>query len=91
MICEKCASGNIKHYKQLRRDGVWVVCARCENGHNPVKSRPFYPVSEFDLASLPILGAAPTGVQPELIPYPVEEPYRPATLLDYVEWKRNLR
>lgn len=53
--CHICNSYEIKHYRQRRRDGVWVVTARCENGHIPIKGKPFYPVYQFDVDSLPIL------------------------------------
>lgn len=53
--CHICNSYEIKHYRQLRRDGVWVVTARCENGHIPIKGKPFYLVALFDVDKLPVL------------------------------------
>lgn len=31
--CQVCGNGKITHYRQIRKDGVSVVTARCENGH----------------------------------------------------------
>lgn len=59
ITCEKCGSVKIAFYKQKRVDGVWVVVARCENGHNPNKYKPFYPVYNFHLEDLPELQAVP--------------------------------
>ena len=56
---KKCQSKNVKFYKQQRVDRVWVVTARCENGHNPNKYKPFYPVYNFNLDTLPLLETAP--------------------------------
>lgn len=33
--CQVCGNGKITHYRQIRKDGVSVVTARCENGHIP--------------------------------------------------------
>jgi len=63
--CDKCNSAEITYYRQLRKDGVWVVTARCENGHHPITGKPFYPISQFDLKSLPVLGSQ-TEIQPQL-------------------------
>lgn len=63
--CGTCASQNITYYKQRRKDGVWVVTARCENGHHPIKGKPFYSVSDFDVESLPDLNSAPQDTQPD--------------------------
>lgn len=57
--CDKCQSENVKFYKQRRVDGVWVVVARCEHGHNPNKYKPFYPVYNFHLDTLPEVETAP--------------------------------
>jgi hypothetical protein len=53
--CQECGSTNIKYYRQMRKDHVWVVTARCENWHHPIKGKPFYPVSDFVLRDLPDL------------------------------------
>jgi hypothetical protein len=50
-----CGSKKITHYRQIRKDGVPVVTARCENGHIPERTRPFYPVAQFDVWKLPPL------------------------------------
>ena len=89
MNCDKCNSSQITYYKQRRKDGVMVVTARCENGHHPITGKPFYPISQFDISALPLLGSDTTP-QLELIPHKSESP-RPQTLLEYVEWKRNLK
>lgn len=41
ITCEKCGSKNITFYRQMRRDHVWTVTARCENMHVPNKYKPF--------------------------------------------------
>jgi hypothetical protein len=71
MRCDKCGSTAITYYKQRRKDGVIVVTARCENDHHPITGKPFYPISQFDIASLPMLGekAAP---QIEMFTMPAE-------------------
>lgn len=56
MNCHRCGDPNIIYYRQVRRDGISVVTARCSNGHIPELGRPFYPISQFDVMSLPILG-----------------------------------
>lgn len=61
MICDKCGDSEITFFRQMRRDFVWVVVARCKNGHNPNKYKPFYPVENYVLKDLPELK---TGVQP---------------------------
>ncbi len=53
--CHICKSTKIVHYRQIRRDGVTVVTARCENCHIPVKGKPFYPIYLFKLNELPLL------------------------------------
>lgn len=53
--CQVCGNGKITHYRQIRKDGVSVVTARCENGHIPIKGQPFYPVAQFNLDELPLL------------------------------------
>lgn len=54
--CHVCQSTKITHYRQIRKDGVTVVTARCENGHIPQKGKPFYPVYLFKVDKLPLLG-----------------------------------
>lgn len=89
MKCDRCGTTEVKHYKQRRRDGVWVVTARCENGHIPETGRPFYPISQFDISALPVLGSQ-KDEQPEL--FTTREIDRtPMSLIDYVEQKRNWR
>ncbi len=63
--CHICNSYEIKHYRQRRRDGVWVVTARCENDHIPVKGKPFYPLYLFDVDSLPILPSQEPDIKQE--------------------------
>ena len=53
--CEDCGSEKITFYKQVRKDGVVVVTARCENWHHPKHGKPFYPVYNFHLDKLPLL------------------------------------
>jgi hypothetical protein len=55
ITCHKCGSTNVTHYRQKRKDGEWVVTARCENGHIPEKGKPFYPKYQFDIPKLPPL------------------------------------
>lgn len=55
MKCDKCGSETILFYRQIRVDGVTVVTARCDKGHNPNKYKPFYPIYNFDLKKLPLL------------------------------------
>lgn len=93
IICHICQNATITHYRQKRVDGVTVITARCENGHIPEKGRPFYPLALFDITALPVL----PGQRDELMivkSLPMFEtqpqPERPQTLLEYVEWKRNL-
>ncbi len=59
ITCEKCNSKKVTFYKQQRIDGVWVVVARCENGHTPNKYKPFYPVYKFKVDELPNVETAP--------------------------------
>lgn len=90
ITCHICQSQNITHYRQKRKDGVWVVTARCENGHIPEKGKPFYSIAKFDIVSLPVLPGQEDNLQPvqqlELNPRHAE---LPETLLEYVERKRN--
>jgi len=53
--CHVCGSTKITHYRQIRKDGVAIVTARCENGHIPLKGKPFYPVYNFHVDELPLL------------------------------------
>lgn len=76
MNCHICNSDQITHYKQKRRDGVWVVTARCANDHIPEKGKPFYSISLFDIASLPVLGEDNPSPQLDLFPKP-EKKSRP--------------
>lgn len=62
MKCHVCKSDSIQHYRQMRRDGVWVVTARCENGHIPEKGKPFYSISLFDVSTLPVLKSAASEI-----------------------------
>lgn len=55
MKCEKCGSEKITYYKQIIKSGRVYVAARCENGHSPIKGKPFYPVWQFDVSKLPKL------------------------------------
>lgn len=55
MKCHICNSQKITHYRQIRKDRVAVVTARCENGHIPEKGKPFYPVYNFHVDELPLL------------------------------------
>lgn len=57
MNCHICNSSAITYYRQIRKDGVSVVTARCENGHIPEKGHPFYSVAKFNVFELPLLGA----------------------------------
>jgi len=93
MNCEKCHSDKITYYKQRRKDGVIVITARCENGHSPIKGKPFYPISQFDISTLAMLPGSDATPQLELIPERTtkEQTERPQTLLEWVEWKRNLK
>ncbi len=59
MKCHICNNDKITHYKQQRKDKVWVVTARCANGHIPEKGKPFYPIANFNLDALPEIGKAP--------------------------------
>lgn len=90
MSCEKCGSTAITHYRQRRADGVWVVTARCENNHSPIKGRPFYPVAQFNLMALPVLPGQ-ENLQPELFPVTAKTPREntPQTLIELVESKRR--
>lgn len=63
--CQVCGSGKVTHYKQRRKDGVWVVTARCENGHIPIKGKPFYPLYLFDIKSLPVLPIQESTIEQE--------------------------
>lgn len=81
--CDKCGSENITYYKQQRVDGIWVVTARCENNHHPITGKPFYPISQFNIANLPTLGEKSTQ-QMELF-----DAKDNPTLLEYFEQKRN--
>jgi len=56
MICDKCGNSTISYYRQIRKDGVTVVTARCENDHIPETGHPFYSIAQFDVMSLPLLG-----------------------------------
>lgn len=91
MKCDKCGNQKITYYKQCRKDGVWVVTARCENGHHPITGKPFYPISQFDIASLPIL---PGTIQPGQMQLFVEKKPQsitahPTTLIEIVEQRRR--
>lgn len=55
MKCQYCDSQKITYYKQKIKSGRFYVTARCENGHSPIKGKPFYPVEQFNLDELPIL------------------------------------
>lgn len=55
MKCQYCDSQKITYYKQQIKNGMFYVTARCENGHSPIKGKPFYPVENFNLDELPIL------------------------------------
>lgn len=55
MKCHICGSKVITHYRQIRKDKVAVVTARCENDHIPEKGRPFYSVENFHIDELPLL------------------------------------
>ena len=84
MKCHICGSTSITHYKQKRRDGVWVVTARCENDHIPEKGKPFYSIALFDIASLPVLGETRQQQQMEFaIEREVMQHKEPQ---DYIEW-----
>lgn len=94
MNCDKCQSDKIAYYKQRRKDGVIVVTARCENGHHPITGKPFYPISQFDISTLEMLPGSDATPQPELIPTNTNRKVQsehPQTLLEWVEWKRNLK
>lgn len=90
ITCHYCGSKSIQHYRQLRKDRIWVVTARCENGHIPEKGKPFYSVALFDVASLPVLkNNDPNDGQIELF-VPVEkESKEPPTLLEWFEEKQK--
>ncbi len=91
ITCNVCQSTTVTHYKQQRRDGVWVVTARCENGHIPEKGKPFYPISQFDIHALPVLGSdEPQGVQPELFVEPKRPPVVTREATDLIAEKRKL-
>lgn len=64
MKCDKCHSQKITYYKQQRKDGLWIVTARCENDHHPITGKPFYPISKFDLSKLPVLGQKRDALPP---------------------------
>ena len=64
--CHICNSYEIKHYRQIRKDGVAVVTARCENGHIPIKGKPFYPVYLFDVGKLPLLPSQINDAQTDM-------------------------
>ena len=90
MNCETCQNDKITYYRQQRRDGVWVVTARCANGHHPIKGKPFYPISQFDIEHLPILGTPKEEEQPPLFTE-IRQDDLPSSLFEYVEQKRNWR
>lgn len=64
--CHICKSTEITHYKQKRRDGVWVVTARCKNNHIPEKGKAFYPIKDFNLEDLKPLVKTPETEQEDL-------------------------
>ena len=80
--CHICNSYQIKHYRQLRRDGVWVVTARCENDHIPIKGKPFYSVALFDVDKLPILPSQEPIVQQEEM-FKVKQAWNPEPIKKY--------
>jgi len=91
MKCYQCSSTKITYYKQRRKDGKYIVTARCENNHIPVKGKPFYPLYKFDVNKLPLLGSVENK---ENIDTPVIEIKRlslPGNLIEYVEFKKNLK
>ncbi len=55
MKCQYCDSQKITYYKQKIKSGRFYVTARCENGHSPIKGKPFYPVENFNVDELPVL------------------------------------
>ena len=93
IICHVCRSSTITHYRQKRRDGVWVVTARCSNGHIPEKGKPFYSLAKFDITTLPTL----PGLEDEPIiakPLPLFDnmpanKQQPTDLIEFVEYKRK--
>lgn len=88
MNCDRCGNGEITFYKQLRSDGVWVVTARCANGHHPKTGKPFYPISQFNISALPVLGSKPAAQnQPELFRV---ETKTPSDVLELVKFKQEL-
>jgi hypothetical protein len=82
ITCHICKSQKVTHYRQKRRDGVWVVTARCENDHIPEKGKPFYSIAQFNIGSLPVLGERQDeDKQPELF---TEDPEPNTT--SFLQW-----
>lgn len=83
ITCYKCGSRKVTHYKQIRSDGEIVITARCENGHSPVKGKPFFPKWQFDLSKLSLLPSQAqmelpiANPRPRVVIQPVELPYYP--------------
>lgn len=73
ITCHICGNTSITFYKQIRKDGVAVVTARCANGHIPEKGKPFYSVHLFDLKKLPPLNREEHEKQLSFIQSRVEE------------------
>lgn len=85
-ICHVCGSGKITYYRQKIKGGRVYVTARCENGHSPVKGKPFFEQWRFTLEKLPFLNIDTEESQKQLsfsqpsisqpyrnFPFPVEE------------------
>jgi hypothetical protein len=82
--CDKCGNTEITFYRQVIAGGRVVVTARCANGHHPKTGQPFYPLCNFRLEKLPLLGQLPKS-QIEMF-----KPQTPTTLIELVERKRNI-
>lgn len=79
ITCHVCGSKEITFYKQKRRDGVWVVTARCNRSHIPEKGKPFYSVKDFNLNVLPPLKRDEDEIQTEMFSFvkPQEKKAKP--------------
>lgn len=93
MKCDKCSSTNIIYYKQLRKDGRYIVTARCENDHLPETGKPFYPSRKFDIMKLPLLGEENIQIVEIVKNKPKRIKKVPAytNLEEYLIWKQNLK
>lgn len=90
MICHKCGSDKITHYRQVRSDGVSVVTARCENGHIPEKGKPFYSIALFEIDKLPLLNKDSDATQPALFERPITDNIDEFYSLDPIEQRRQI-